>query len=106
LVNRAINYLNYHYDRKISLKDVARELHLSKHYLCSTFKKETGENMSLYINKLRIEKAKKLLLEPDNRVKEIYEEVGYSNQQYFSKVFKKITGMTIMEYRKRISGPR
>lgn len=100
LINRAINYINYNYDSKISLKDVAKELHLSKQYLCSTFKKETGENMSLYINRLRIEKAKKMLLEPDNSIKEIFEEVGYSNQQYFSKVFKRITGMTIMDYRK------
>lgn len=104
LINRAINYIQYHYDEKISLEDVAEKLHLSKHYLCSSFKKATGENMSLYINKLRIEKAKRLLLEPDGRIKEIFEEVGYSNQQYFSKVFKKITGMTIMEYKEnRIS---
>lgn len=99
LINRALNYINSHYEEKISLEDVARELHLSKQYLCNTFKKETGENMSLYINKLRIEKAKKLLLEQDGRIKEIFEDVGYSNQQYFSKVFKRITGMTIMEYK-------
>jgi two-component system response regulator YesN len=99
LINRAISFIQYHYDEKISLDDVAEKLHLSKHYLCSAFKKATGENMSLYINKLRIEKAKSLLLEPNGRVKEIYEEVGYSNQQYFSKVFKRITGMTVMEYK-------
>ncbi len=101
LINKALNYINSHYQEKISLDDVAKELHLSKQYLCNTFKKETGENMSLYINKLRIDKAKELLLEPDGRIKEIFEEVGYSNQQYFSKVFKKITGITIMEYKER-----
>ena len=99
LINSAINFIEYHYDEKISLDDVAQKLHLSKHYLCSVFKKATGENMSLYINKLRIEKAKSLLLEPNGRAKEIFEEVGYSNQQYFSKVFKRITGMTVMEYK-------
>lgn len=99
LINSAINFIQYHYDEKISLDDVAQKLHLSKHYLCSAFKKATGENMSLYINKLRIEKAKSLLLEPNGRAKEIFEEVGYSNQQYFSKVFKRITGMTVMEYK-------
>jgi two-component system response regulator YesN len=99
LVNRAINFIQYHYDEKISLDDVAQKLHLSKHYLCSVFKKATGENMSLYINKLRIEKAKSLLLEQNGMAKEIFEEVGYSNQQYFSKVFKRITGMTVMEYK-------
>ena len=101
LINRALHYINNHYDEKLSLEDVAQKLHLSKHYLCNAFKKATGENMSLYINKLRIEKAKRLLLESDGRAKEIFEEVGYSNQQYFSKVFKKITGMTIMEYKEQ-----
>lgn len=99
IINQAINFIVLHYEEKISLEDVAQNLNLSKHYLCSAFKKETGENMSLYINKLRIEKAKRLLLESDGRIKEIFEEVGYSNQQYFSKVFKKITGGTVMEYK-------
>jgi two-component system response regulator YesN len=103
LINRALNYIDYHYDEKISLDDVAQNIHLSKHYLCNAFKKATGENMSLYINKLRIEKAKRLLLESDGKIKEIFEEVGYSNQQYFSKVFKRITGMTVMEYKESMS---
>lgn len=103
LINRALNFLDHHYDEKISLEDVAEKLHLSKHYLCNAFKKATGENMSLYINKLRIEKAKRLLVESDGKIKEIFEEVGYSNQQYFSKVFKKITGMTIMEYKESMA---
>jgi len=102
LINRALNYLDHHYDEKISLEDVAKKLHLSKHYLCNAFKKATGENMSLYINKLRIEKAKRLLVESDGRIKEIFEEVGYSNQQYFSKVFKKITGITVTEYKENM----
>lgn len=99
LINQAINFIQHHYEEKISLDDVAQKLNLSKHYLCSAFKKVTGENMSLYINKLRIEKAKSLLLESDSRIQEIFEEVGYSNQQYFSKVFKKITGITVTEYK-------
>ena len=99
IINQALDFIEHHYDEKISLDDVAQKLNLSKHYLCSAFKKVTGENMSLYINKLRIEKAKSLLLESGGSIKEIFEEVGYSNQQYFSKVFKKITGITVMEYK-------
>lgn len=99
MINRALNYIRYHYAEKISLDDVAKEINMSKHYLCNAFKKETGENMSLYINKLRIEKAKQLLLESDAKIKEIYEQVGYTDQQYFSKVFKKITGKTVIEYK-------
>ncbi len=99
MINQALNYINYHYMEKISLDDVADEMNVSKHYLSSIFKKETGENMSLYINKLRIEKAKQLLLESDIKIKEVFEKVGYSDQQYFSKVFKKITGKTVVEYK-------
>lgn len=102
LSNQAVSYIKQHYDKKISLKDVAENLSLSKHYLCSVFKKETGDNVSHYINMLRIEKAKMLLHKKDRKIKEIYEEVGYSNQQYFSKVFKKLTGMTVLEYKDKI----
>lgn len=102
MINKALNFIEYHYEEKISLDDVAKELNLSKHYLCSAFKKETGTNMSLYINKLRIEKAKQMLLESDVKIKEIFEKVGYANQQYFSKVFKKVTGQTVIEYKECI----
>jgi two-component system response regulator YesN len=106
IVSRALNYIENNYYKKISLEDVASELSLSKHYLCNVFKKEKKETMSLYINKLRIEKAKKMLLKTDCKSKEIFEEVGYSNQQYFSKVFKKITGMTIVEHRESMNNSK
>ncbi|MCG8485061.1 MAG: response regulator [Clostridia bacterium] len=99
IMKKTIDFINKNYDDKISLEDVAEAVNLSKHYLCSIFKRETGENMSLYINKLRIEKSKIMLLKPDCKVKDIFDSVGFSNQQYFSKVFKKITGMTIMQYK-------
>lgn len=99
IINKAINYIENNYDRKISLEDIAVELNMSKPYLCNLFKQKTGETTSVYINKLRIEKAKKLLLKRDQGIKEIFEEVGFTNQYYFSKIFKKFTGMTITEYR-------
>ena len=103
IVNQAINFIENNSDRKISLEDIASELKISKHYLCNLFKQKTGETTSAYINKLRIEKAKKLLLMGDYGVKEIFEEVGFTNQYYLSKVFKKITGMTISEYKQQIN---
>ncbi|HSN67397.1 MAG TPA: AraC family transcriptional regulator, partial [Fusibacter sp.] len=89
------------YDQNISLEDVARVINLSKQYVCSIFKKETGQNLSTYINQIRIDKAKQLLLNPANSNKDIYALVGYSNQQYFSRVFKKMTGMTTTEYKEQ-----
>lgn len=101
IVSRALNYIQSNYDKQISLENIADGLHMSKNYLCNIFKEETGENTSLYINKVKIEKAKKMLLKKDYRIKELYEKVGFSNQYYFSKVFKKITGMTVTEYKKK-----
>ena len=88
---------------KISLENIADELSISKNYLCNVFKEETGENTTAYINKLRIEKAKQLLLEKNYKLKEIYSKVGFSNQYYFSKVFKKVSGMTVTEYKNLIN---
>lgn len=102
IITQAILFIENNYGKKISLEDIAAELNLSKHYVCHIFKKETGENISYYINKLRIEKAKEMILKSNCRVKEIYEELGFSDQQYFSKVFKRITGMTIMQYKESI----
>lgn len=97
----AVEYIDRHFKESISLEDVAEHISMSKHYLSATFKKEIGINMSLYINQKKIEAAKKYIRSSDMKNKEIYSLIGFSNQQYFSKVFKKITGMTVKEYRER-----
>lgn len=99
VIKRALNFIDHNYDQNISLEDVAKVINLSKQYVCHIFKKETGQNLSHYINQVRIEKAKQLLLNPNYTNKDIYSMVGYSNQQYFSRVFKKVTGMTTSEYK-------
>ena len=101
LIKRAINFIDHNYDQNISLEDVAKVINLSKQYVCHIFKKETGQNLSHYINQVRIEKAKQLLLNPANSNKDIYSMVGFSNQQYFSRVFKKMTNMTTSEYKEK-----
>jgi len=103
LVDQALNFIESNYDQKISLENIADELSISKNYLCNVFKDETGENTTAYINKLRVEKAKQLLMEKNYKLKELYSKVGFSNQYYFSKVFKKISGMTVTEYKKIIN---
>lgn len=99
IIKKAIDYIEKNYDKEISLQSLSAYLNLSKHYVCYLFKKETGDNISLYVNKVRIEKAKRLVLETNCKIKEIYDRLGYSDQQYFCKIFKKITGMTVMQYR-------
>lgn len=103
VIHKSINYIEKNYSEKISLESIAEHVNLSKQYLCYIFKRETGENVSHYINKVRVEKAKELIKKYDYKAKELFDKVGFSDQHYFSKTFKKITGMTIGEYRKRIA---
>lgn len=103
IIQKSVEFINKNYGGEISLQALASHVNLSKHYVCYLFKKETGENISVYINKVRIEKAKQLLKKSDYRAKEIYDKVGFSDQQYFCKIFKKVTGMTVARYRDSLS---
>lgn len=99
IIKKAVDYIENNYDKEISTRFLSEYLNLSKHYVCYLFKKETGYNISLYVNKLRIEKAKRLVLDTNCKIKEIYDKLGFSDQQYFCKTFKRMTGMTVVQYR-------
>jgi len=99
LIRKALQYVDEHYAEKISLEDIAKYVGISKYYFSNLFKKENDINFSSYLNKVRIEKAKDLLKNPGFTVSQIFYQVGFNNQQYFSKIFKKYTGMTVTEYR-------
>jgi two-component system response regulator YesN len=99
IILKVVNYINSNYDKKITLKSLAAYVNLSKQYLCNIFKKETGENIFAYINRIRVEKAKEMIKKYDYKVKELFDKVGFSDQQYFCKSFKRITGMTVAEYK-------
>jgi two-component system response regulator YesN len=101
LVVRAENYIRENFRKDLSLDEVSRQLDLSPYYFSKLFKEETGSNFVEYVTNLRMERAKKLLLEPDRSMKEIGMEVGYSDPNYFSRIFKKNTGVTPTEYRER-----
>ena len=78
---------------------MAQDLFLSRSYLSTKFKKETGMTLSQYIQEQKIEKAKSLLKTTDRSILEIATYLGFSSQGYFQNVFKKLTGMTPKEYR-------
>lgn len=101
LIERAIGYIKDNYKDKISLEDVAGHIGISKYYLSYLFNKDKDINFSTYINKIRIEKAKELLKQPQMTINQVYNEVGFNDQQYFSKIFKKYVGMTVTEYRSK-----
>ncbi|WP_058300801.1 response regulator [Gorillibacterium timonense] len=93
-------YLQDHYSRELTLQDIANHFYLSREYISRRFKQEFGENLSDYLGRIRIGKAKLLLQNPHLRIAQIAEMVGYPDEKYFSKVFKKLEGKSPGEYRK------
>lgn len=101
LISKAIDYINDNYYNKISLEEIAGFVGISKFYFSNIFKKEMKINFTSYLNNIRIEKAKQILKNPQKTVSQIYDQVGFNDQQYFTKTFKKYTGMTVTEYRSK-----
>lgn len=100
-VVRALSYIEEHYREDINLDDIARYVCVSKTYFSSMFKKETGENFSLYLLDFRLEKACELLRQSEEKIYNIAYDVGFQSHNYFNNIFKERYGMTPKEYRKR-----
>lgn len=102
LVEKAKAYIRENYNREISLDDISKEVNISSYYFSKMFKEEAGENFIEYLTRVRIERAKELMRNPEMSIKEIGILSGYSDPNYFSRIFKKQTGETPREYRERI----
>lgn len=98
-VIQAISYIQSNYSRKISLASVAEHVGLSSGYLCRIFKEEMGVSINAYINNLRMTKAGELLKDKNSYIKEVAVSVGFEDQLYFSRLFKRYYGATPSEYR-------
>ncbi len=98
-IYRAIDYIRANFTEKITLEDVADEIYLSPAYFSKIFKEQTESNFTQYLNKLRIEKSKSLLQNTKIPIVDIAGMVGYEDQSYFTKVFKKNTGNSPGKYR-------
>ncbi|NIQ93700.1 MAG: helix-turn-helix transcriptional regulator [Desulfuromonadales bacterium] len=103
-IEKALEYVNTHFQAPISVQDVAKHSSLSYHHLCRKFKKETGRTVVELINWLRIEKAKDLLESSPYPIHEIAEKVGFTSTVQFHRTFKKLEKDTPMQYRKKIYG--
>jgi two-component system response regulator YesN len=99
LIKKAKAFIVENYAKQISLDDVSREINVSPYYFCKVFKEETGVNFIDYLTNIRIEKAKELMLRSDLSIKEICGKIGYSDPNYFSRIFKKNMGVTPTEYK-------
>ncbi len=95
------HYIQTHLNEELHREELAALVYLNPAYVSRLFKKETGVSLSEYIQTVRMEQAKQLLAESNDKISSVAEAVGYSHFSHFAKLFKKITGITPQEYRKR-----
>jgi two-component system, response regulator YesN len=99
VIYRAVDYIRKNYEKRVTLEETASLVYLSPAYFSRVFKEEIGETFNYYVNKIRIEAAKKLLLNEQVALVDISAMIGFEGQSYFSKVFKKMTGVTPGKFR-------
>jgi two-component system response regulator YesN len=92
-------YIRNNYSSEITVGELAKKYSINPDYLSTIFKQETGKNIIKYLTEIRIDNACQLLKETQAKVSDIAFSSGYKDRQYFNRVFKKITGMTPIEYR-------
>ena len=99
-VQRAIQHIKEHYaENNIQVRSIANALKVSESHLSKVFKEIMHYTISEYLTQYRIKEACKLLKNPDNRINEVSEKVGYTDQRYFSVTFKRIMGVTPGNFR-------
>ncbi|MBQ8663572.1 MAG: PocR ligand-binding domain-containing protein [Eubacterium sp.] len=101
IVHKGMEYIHKNYRNEITLEQTADYVAASPSHFSKVFKAEVGIGFAAYVNKLRLDKAKELLRDSSLPISDITQSVGYSNQQYFSRVFKNETGMTPGQYKKK-----
>lgn len=99
LIKKAMVYISQNFHTNITLENVAGHVHLHPSYFSTMFKQSTGSSFKEYINMVRIEESKRLLTNTDFSIIDIAIAIGFEDQSYFSKVFKKYTGMTPKQFR-------
>ena len=93
-------YIASHLTEKITLSEIADEVHLVPHYCCALFSKHEGMSIVDFILSRRIELAKSLIITDTLTLSKVAEHVGFTDYNYFSRIFKKVTGMTATQYKK------
>ncbi|MCQ6264079.1 response regulator transcription factor [Fictibacillus sp. WQ 8-8] len=92
-VEYMIQYIHTHYSENITLNELSEQVYISRNYLSQIFKKNTGLSFNHYVNKVRMDIAKNLIIEGQHLIYEVAEKVGFKNTPYFSSLFKKYTGL-------------
>ena len=99
-VFKIMQYMEARYAEPVTLDELANHVHMNRSYISHLFKKETGRNINAYLLEFRMEKAKILLESSNHNIQDICCQIGIPDSAYFSKVFKKYTGFTPIEFRR------
>nr|WP_285852308.1 AraC family transcriptional regulator [Robertmurraya korlensis] len=99
-------YLQANFDRDVKLQEISEHFYISREYISRKFKQEFNVNISDYIVNIRMKKAKSLLKNSQLKIYEIANMIGYQDDKYFRKVFKKVVGITPNEYRAGLDGKK
>jgi two-component system response regulator YesN len=99
VVDEVKAYLDNNFAENLTLFSIAERFYISPNYLSQLFRKKTGDTFLGYLTKVRVEKAKYLLLHEEAKIYEICNQIGYEDPKYFRKVFEKIVGIKPSEYR-------
>lgn len=102
IIKEMKNYLDDNFSQQITLYDVANYLHMNYSYLSAYISQNTGKHFSEHLNDTRIRHAKQMLANTSYSISYISETIGYTDQSYFGKIFKKAVGITPLQYRNRI----
>jgi AraC-like DNA-binding protein len=103
VISRAKDFIAQNHEEDITLGQVAKSVNTSTFYFCKMFKKVTGLHFTDYVSRVRTEKAKNLLLNPNLRISEVAYQVGFQSLTHFNRVFKKIVGQSPTAYRAQLA---
>jgi len=104
-VIRAKDFIQRNLQNDITLSDVAKAACTSTFYICKLFKRHTGMNFTEYVSRLRVDRAKELLANPNLRISEIAYDVGFQSLTHFNRIFRKLEGQAPTAYRDSIAMP-
>ncbi len=104
IIRRAKDFIQEHHAEKLSLDRVAHQVNASPFHFSKTFNRFVGLNFTEYVSRVRVEKAKSLLLNPHLQISEIAFEIGFQSVTHFNRIFKRILGVSPSEFRANLEG--
>jgi two-component system response regulator YesN len=100
-IEKARRFINENYAQGFQIASLAKKLGLSYHHLCRKYKRETGETIGNHVARLRVGRAKELLVRSSLSVGDVSKECGYQSKVQFHRMFERLAGDTPMQYRKK-----